>query len=131
MDLKNNFFKSEYICIGGLSVLFGTFISYKIYEQIEHMLEKQKNEKNNENTQDMIQQVKDSKKKAYFILISTMIEYHQKNISGNFLDFMKQMWPKDYELIIKSKNKDSSCKRDYSQWRQIFLKVKNVIRNKK
>ena len=124
--MKINSFKSEYIYIGGVSFLFGTFISYKIYEKIESILEKEKNDKKSENIQDIMEQVKESKRKGYFILISTMVDYHKKNPSGNFLDFMEKMWPEDYEIIIKSKNKDSSCKRDYSHWEEIFLKVKNT-----
>ena len=80
----------------------------------------------NDSEKEIQNQIKECKKKGYVILISTIIEYKKKNPSGNFKEFMKEMWPEDYEIILKSENKDPTCKRDYSHWETIFNKVKQI-----
>ena len=58
-------------------------------------------------------------------MINTILEYNKKKPKGNFKDFMKDMWHSDYEILIKNEKNDSSCKRSYSEWENIFNKVKD------
>ena len=122
MDVKLKHINPENLCLGGISLLFGTYLSYHIYKKIEKKNKDgyKSSESKNDSEEDIQNQLKECKKRGYVILISTIVEYKKKNPSGNFKDFMKEMWPEDYEIILKSENKDSSCKRDYSRWEKIF-----------
>lgn len=65
-----------------------------------------------------------SKKKAYDILLDTMVCYWNDYPDGNFEDFMKEMWPSDFKIIT---NTDS--KRDYSTWKDLLFMIKPMKDN--
>jgi len=60
------------------------------------------------------------KKMGYKILINSMVEYHQQFTDQDFENFLRIYWNKDYDIYLKNKQGDSSCKRDYSDWRYLF-----------
>lgn len=142
VKIKNNI-TPENLCLGGFSILFGTFLSYKMYNKIEKIgqdnseelksnsdsekskfnSDSEESKSNIDSEEDIIQQLKKYKRMGYVILISTIVEYKKKNPLGNFKNFMKNMWSEDYEIILKNDNNDFSCKRDYSHWENIFNKV--------
>ena len=119
MDSNINISNPERLCIGGFSFLLGTFFSYQIYKKIEEQRRLHSDKEDNP-----LDEVKECLRKGYIILIKTILEYNKKNPHGNFKDFMKDMWPSDYEIIIKNDNNDISCKRSYSEWEGIFNKIK-------
>lgn len=111
----------ERFCISGFSFLLGTYLSYQIYKRID----KKETIKIKEESISPLDQVKECRKKGYIILINTILEYNKKKPEGDFKDFMKEMWPSDYDIIIKNENNDISCKRSYSEWENIFNKIKD------
>tara|TARA_Y100000991_G_scaffold136974_1_gene103291 strand:+ start:1576 stop:1944 length:369 start_codon:yes stop_codon:yes gene_type:complete len=120
MDSNINISNPERFCIGGFSFLLGSYLSYQIYKKID----KKENIKIDEEKISPLEQVKECRKKGYIILMNTILEYNKKKPKGDFKDFMKDMWPSDYEIIINNENNNTTCKRDYSEWERIFNKIK-------
>lgn len=78
-----------------------------------------------------IQKVIDSKKEGYNIYINSIYDYleDKKNNENtkNFSDFLQKYWNSDYNIMINSNNQDSSSKRNYKEWKDIFNKIyKNI-----
>lgn len=60
------------------------------------------------------------KKEGYKILINSMVEYNKSYQDQNFENFLRIYWNKDYDIYLKNKKGDTSCKRDYSDWEYLF-----------
>lgn len=73
-----------------------------------------------DNTEYNENEMKKAKKLGYDILLSTMEDYIDKYKNKSFDDFMKKMWIRDYEIMIKTRNGDEGYTRDYSEWKNIF-----------
>jgi len=128
MSIKIKNINSTLLMTGVFSFLSGITIATKVYNKLNKPVinddEKNMCEIDNSN-KEILEKVKESKRRGYFILISTMAEYNKKKPFGNFLDFMKDMWKEDYQIILKSKD-DISYRRDYSRWEYIFNKVQKL-----
>ncbi len=62
-----------------------------------------------------------SKYLGYQILLDTMSEYIDEYPNDlKFENFLKVMWPSDYDILMKSKNKIEGFSRDYKNWEDIF-----------
>ena len=58
---------------------------------------------------------------GYEILLNTMCEYiDQYPESPQFEHFLQIMWPTDYDILVKSKQKIDGFSRDYRDWEDIF-----------
>ncbi len=64
---------------------------------------------------------KKSKYLGYEILLNTMSKYiDQYPKNPQFEHFLKIMWPADYDILIKSKQKIDGFSRNYNDWEDIF-----------
>lgn len=118
MDNNNNTLNIyESILAGSITLVF---ISYYFSAKYKY-----KKKKNIDNDDFQRKKVEESKILGYKILIDTVKEYNNNFPNGNFLDFMKKMWFEDYKILINSQNENSSCKRNYTEWENIFNFIKN------
>lgn len=68
----------------------------------------------------------ESKKLCYDILLSTISEYLDQYQDEDFERFLKIMWPSDYIILQKSKQKIEGYSRDYQEWKDLFyMMIKN------
>lgn len=96
--------------LGGVSIFILSYFYFN-YIQIKYQVQ-------DENQRIIL----DSKQKCYQILIDTILEYKCKNIPNHysFVDFMKQMWYKDYLIMIEQIKENNIHKHRYREWENIF-----------
>ena len=111
--LKNIFFTNTLI------FLLFTIIGFKNsnFNKIDY------NEYINEKDAKMILE---SKKLGYDILLDTISEYLDHYQDEDFEHFLQIMWPSDYIILQKSKQKIEGYTRDYQEWKDLFyMMIKN------
>ena len=68
----------------------------------------------------------ESKKLGYDILLNTISEYLDQYQDEDFEHFLEVMWPSDYIILQKSKQKIEGYTRDYQEWKDLFyMMIKN------
>lgn len=113
------------ISVVALLVSVGTFLILKKTDSLTTINDTTNNkiinnEMVNDNTEYNENEMRKAKRLGYDILLSTMEDYIDKYKNKNFDDFMKKMWIRDYEIMIKSRNSDKGYTRDYCEWKNIF-----------
>lgn len=113
---KNIFFRTSIVSV--ISTIFlilsGSF--FVIFTSINRndpktILNEDKNE---------IELLKETKKIGYDILLSTMSDYIDEYNDNNFDNFLKIMWPNDYEILKKSREGIEGYSRNYNEWKNLF-----------
>ena len=73
-----------------------------------------------------INMILESKKLGYDILLNTISEYLDQYQDEDFEHFLEIMWPSDYIILQKSKQKIEGYSRDYQEWKDLFyMMIKN------
>ena len=68
----------------------------------------------------------ESKKLGYDILLNTISGYLDQYQDEDFEHFLQIMWPSDYIILQKSKQKIEGYSRDYQEWKDLFyMMIKN------
>ena len=81
---------------------------------------------NEDITNEDAKMILESKKIGYDILLQTMTDYLDQYQNEDFEQFLQVMWPSDYNILQKSKQKIEGYTRDYQEWEDLFyMMIKN------
>lgn len=118
---KYNLILNKYILLSSIGLLIFGFLylfdKEKIYLDKSEII----------NNKEILSEIKESKEKCYKILIDTIYEYKDKykddRIKQNdFNLFMKEMWYKDYLIMLEQLKEYNNTFHRYNKWEILFNK---------
>ena len=118
---------NKYILLGSIGLLIiGTVY---LFDNINNeKIDTNKKELLIKENQEISKQIKESKDKCYQILINTMYDFKDKykddNLKRNdFNLFMKEMWNRDYFIMLEQLEEYTNQFHRYKEWENIFCNI--------